>query len=1122
MRIVSMCMNRPVTVLMAVAAVMVFGVVSYQNLQVDLLPDLQYPVINITTEYSGASAQEVDKEITVPLVEAVSSISGIKSVQSVSSEGRSEITVQFHWGTDTDFAALYVREKADDVTLPEGVARPVIMPANPATMPIMTIAVSGKGSLYQIKNAAERILKPRLEQLEGVAAAEVKGGGTREIEIIFDPQTVAQLNIKLSRLNDLLKSFDMDHGSGTIRKGDYRFSIRTQNRLSGIDEIRNLVFEVREEMKLPLSDIADVREVILPDENPVRYNGNEIISVEIYKEAGRNTVAVSAEAESAVSELRKNYPEIGLEVIYRQADFIEGAISSVIQSLIFGALLAFAVLYLFMNDFKSSLIIGLSIPVSIIGTFTLLFGAKVNINLMTLSGLALGVGMLVDNSIVALENIYRKRKEGSKPYEAAFVGTNEIGLSITASTFTTIAVFLPIVYVRGVAAALFRDEALAVTFSLLISLVVAITILPLLAYKLLGAGQGRLKQLASFTFKGQLREYLGAFNLLRQDRWAELLGIVKKCKWWMIYRHLWFAIRAIMFVIGEILKLPFMLALFIIEIVTDFVIQVLMGPAKFLLKKSDSLLKKIGGGFNRLYERFEDRYHNAEVRVLDNKGSFITFILFLLILAVALSLALDRQLIPETDTGRVKITLEFPAGTLRENIQREVGGYERSLLQRPEVESIYTSIGNGGGDEDSPGNSQSSARLSVLLKPGVDSDRFIRSAIEKRPAVFSAFAAEREFSVIEQLILTLRKQFTVKVFARETEEAYPYALKLLKEMKESDAFFNPEIINYFLQPELKGRFNREMMASAGLSYTDVIDFITNVLRGSMPLEIKKEDIKIPVRSKIGGDKNVEYGKLMSLFYTDAKGRNIPLSALITLEPGESNSSYYREGNKTYIEISAGLNESVNTAAAEIRNITEKLHFPEHVQVSVGGEYIEMKDSFSSLFVALCLSIFLVYMILAAQFESLLNPFIVMLTIPLGFISTILILFLFGISVNIISIIGFIVLMGVVVNDGIIKVDRIGQLRAQGMTVREAVLVTGRQRLRPILITSMTTLFGLLPMALMPGQGSDLYSPLAFVIIGGESICLALTLFFIPVMYEILNPEREKDGAKKRKEIKKGR
>lgn len=1108
-------MNRPVTVLMAVAAVMVFGVVSYQNLQVDLLPDLQYPVINVTTDYSGASATEVDKEITVPLVEAVSSISGIKSVQSVSREGRSEITIQFHWGTDTDFAALYVREKADDVryNFPKGVDNPVIQPANPATMPIMTIGVSGSGGLYEIKNAAERILKPRLEQLEGVATAEVKGGGRKEIEIVFDPQTVAQLGIKVKQLNELLESFDLEYSGGTIRKGDYRYSIRTQNRLNDVSEIRNLMFQVREGMTLPLSEIADVRETVLPDTQAVRFNGKEIISVEVYKEFGKNTVSVTEEAEKAVGELKKNYPDIKLEILYKQADFINGAISSVIQSLVFGALLAFAVLYLFMNDFKSSLIIGLSIPVSVIGTFTLLFGTKVNINLMTLSGLALGVGMLVDNSIVAMENIYRKRKEGSKPYEAAFVGTNEIGLSITASTFTTVAVFLPIVYVRGVAAALFRDEALAVTFSLLISLITALTILPLLAYKLLGANSGRKKADGDFTFKGQVREYLGAFNLFRKERWAELLGIVRKIKWWMLYRCLWFAVRVFMFTVGEILKLPIMLGLFIVEIISDFVIQTLLHPAKFLLNKTNGILQKSGLVFNKYYEHFEDWYHSAEEKVLNNKKSFFIFIFFLLIVTIGMSLTLNRQLIPETDTGRVKVRLEFPAGTLAEKIKNNVAKFEQGLLSRKDVESVYSSLGNSGSGDDSSKDSLYSAQISVLLKPGEDSDEFIRSILEKRPESFSSISAEREFSIVEQLILTLRKQFTVKVFARETDEAYPYALQLLEAMKKSDAFFKPEISNYFRNPELVGRLNREMITSAGLNEDDIVDYISNVLRGSVPIEIKNEGVKIPVRSKIGAGENIGYDKFLNLFYTDSKGRNIPLSALISFEQTESTSAFYREGNKTYIEIAAGLNKSVNKAAADIRRMTERLRFPEYVQVSVGGEYIEMKDSFSSLFVALGLSIFLVYMILAAQFESLLNPFIVMMTVPLGFISTVLILFVLGISVNIISLIGFIVLMGVIVNDGIIKVDRIGQLRAEGYSVRDAILITGRQRLRPILITSFTTLFGLLPMALIPGQGSDLYSPLAFVIIGGESLGLALTLFFIPVMYEILNPERKGISAK---------
>ncbi|MBN2135312.1 MAG: efflux RND transporter permease subunit [Acidobacteria bacterium] len=1107
MKVTQFSLNRPVTTLMLVSAIIIFGFASYKELSIDLLPDIEFPTVTITTEYPDASASDVEEEISTILVSGLKSIPNIRRISSISEKELSTVTVNFHWGADIKYAVLNIREEVDKVIdrFPEKAETPIITPLNPATSPIMTLSVSSTtSSLAELQDTARFIIKPRLEQQRGIASAEVNSIGRKEIQISLIPEMVELYNIKPNEISSIIKRLET-RSSGTIKKGEYRYSIIIEWTLQDISDLKALEIKLENGLIVPLSNIADIQERIVKLNNFSRWNGKEIISIDIYKEYGRNTMLVSKEAETVVEELNKTYPNFNVEIINRQDDFISGAINSVIQSLIIGGILAFIVLFLFLNNFRVSLIIGISIPVSIIGTFTAFYLAGVNINLMTLGGLALAVGMLVDNAIITIENIFRYKTGKTKAYDAAFKGTSEIGMAITASTLTTVAVFLPIVYVRGVAAALFRDQAISITFALLISLLTSLTIIPLLSMKLMSKRTSDKKD--KFGFKEQWKRYAESISLFKADSWKQITGRFHNFKIWKIYIVIIFLLHTAFYIFSEIIKIFLLFIFFILESITDFIVQIIIPPVKKIISLLSSLFSAAGNGFQDFYKKIEDLYHNLEIKALEKKSVVLLTILGLFLAALFITFNMETRLIPETDTGIYRIVLNLPDNLVAEKIESEAAKIEKDFQNSKAVKNIFTVMDK---------NSESGKNLifKIQLVKGYTVDDLPVLLKEIKHLEGFSYTIEPEYSILEQLIMILKSRFSIKVYAHDTDEAYKAALKVLTTLKnETGLFENPEITNYETEKILKAEFKEDIIFINGLDKNDISNFIVSNLQGEVPLSIKKVGEKITIRLKTGLEDYKNITELKNIVYSDKTGRKFTLESLCSFKEDEYLSAIHSDESKPFIEISMDLTGSLNKARAFISRIRTKIDLPDDVNINVSGEYEEMKDSFKSLSLALLLSAFLIYMIIAAQFESLKNPFIIICTIPLGFIGTVFTLLIFSQSMNIISIIGFIVLTGIIVNDAIVKVDRINQLRDEGMALRESIITAGLQRLRPILMTTVTTVFGLLPMAIIPGEGSEIYRPLAWVIIGGESIGTILTIFLIPVMYEIFNKKNEKEQVK---------
>ncbi|RKY84081.1 hypothetical protein DRQ09_09125, partial [candidate division KSB1 bacterium] len=607
MHISQISVNRPVTIIMFFIAVIMIGLVSLSRLSVDLLPDLSFPSLTIQTQYPDVASEEIESFVTKPIESIISTLSGIKRITSISREGVSLVTVEFVWGTDMDFATLKVREKLDRIrnTLPSRTLKPVIIRIDPSSQPVMSISISGS-SLLRTKELSETVIKRRLEQIKGVALASVTGGMDREIKVTINPQLMNSYNVPLEKVISSLKNANFSLPGGTIKKGRFRYSLRTIGEFENINQLKNVVVGRNENGTLIyLKNIANIEDSFKKRNSITRFNGNESIGIIIQKEAGSNTVKVSGKVKKVLNQLEKEYPEIDTAVAYDQAEFISGAIKNVLRAIIYGGMLAFLVLFLFLHDFRNPVIIALSIPISIIATFILLYFANISLNMMSLSGLALGVGMLVDNSIVVLENIFRHRQEGKSRIEAAVVGAREISMPVVASTLTTIAVFLPIVFVKGVAGQLFKQQSLTVVFSLLTSLLVALTLLPVLASR--------------FFYTGGIKCF-------------EIEKVEKKKK---IYKSK----------ILKIIIFPFKVIVFFIEkffiIFFTFVKELIKYWISGIVKILNRIFNPVFVLFDNFFERFSRLYERLLLKALENKFKVILILFVAFILSLVAGFKLD-------------------------------------------------------------------------------------------------------------------------------------------------------------------------------------------------------------------------------------------------------------------------------------------------------------------------------------------------------------------------------------------------------------------------------------------------------------------------------------------------
>ncbi len=1088
MKIAKVAIERPVTTLMFYIAVILLGFISLRQLSVDLLPNISYPRLSVVTEYPGVAPEEIETLITEPLEAAVSRTPGLRRVESVSKEGVSYLTLEFGWGTDMDFATLHAREKLDSVRfqLPEEAENPTIIALDPKTRPIMVVAVSGESTLLELKEFCEELIKPRLEQIEGIGSAEVAGGVEREIQVEINPELMALYRLSIDEVSQRIDGFNRNLQGGNIRKGKFKYALRVVGEFELVDEIGEITLKATPERGvIRLRDIARVEDSIKERQGSTRLNGDESIGILVRKESGANTVEVTRQARTLLEEIGKEYPRVNLTLVSEQARFIREAVASVKEEIVYGGLLAFLVLFIFLQELRTSLIIFAVISISVIATFNLLFFRNITLNIMSLGGLALGVGMLDDCAIVVSENIFRHRNLGKSLSEAAYIGTKEVGMAVSATIFTTIVVFLPVIYVHGVAGQLFRDQALTVTFSLLASLVVSLTLVPMLASR-------------TFAFKPVAIETRPAEEVGKKERSGGLRSPFR----YLLYPFL--ALRwLIYFLLRMIIKGLSWLASLLAQLL-QFILHYLTIPFRPILR---AVFKR----FNIGYEGFTVRYHRFLIWSLDHKGKILWISAAFFLLTFILGAVLPRELMPKLRVSSFEINLKAPVDYSFEQTSELVSALERWLNRSNQVEGFFSEVGIISGMEGlNPEVSINSAKVRVDVKhhrdlePTIDS---LRDWLRNYPDL--TFLISKEQTTLAQFLAFSASALSLKIKGDDLDALKDLATELSTKLQSVEGIADVSTSLGEGKPEFLIRIRKDRLERYGLSPDAISTYLVQAVQGKVASQFRELEKKydILVRVEQGTRENIDALLDQELVH---RGQTIPLRELVDHEIALGPKEIHRENQQREVIITANLRDAkMSQVIPPVKGKISELNLPPNYRVVFGGEQEEMSKSFRSLIWAFALSILLVYMIMAAQFESLLHPLLIMFTIPMGLAGVFLALFLTGQTINVISVIGIVVLVGIVIDNAIVKIDFTNQLRRSGMPLREAIIEGSMVRQRPILMSSITTVFGLIPLSLGLGEGAELQRPLGIAVIGGLLFSTFLTLILIPVVYELVEKGREK-------------
>jgi HAE1 family hydrophobic/amphiphilic exporter-1 len=1002
------------------------GLISFQNLGLDLLPDLSFPMSAIIVSYSGVAPQEIENMITIPLEEAVATIRGVKNINSYSREGSSVILMEFNWGTDMDVSALNIREKIDQVKgfLPDDASDPIVIKFDPSLMPILVLGMdSEEKDLQKLQEYAEDIIKPRLERLEEVASVSINGGLDREILVSIDNEKLRSNQLSFSQVTAALAGENVNLPAGTLKEGTINFLIRTLGRFESIQDIEEiLIYNIRGN-KIYLGDIAKVEDTF-KERNSITYvNGKPGIMMSLQKESGKNTVTVAKRIFKELKNIQKLLPDdISITPVFDSSDFIKKTISQVGWVALYGAVLAILVLLFFLGNLSSTLIISFAIPISLIFTFTLLYFSDLTINMMTLGGLALGIGMMVDNSIVVLENIFRYRELGTDIKKSACLGASEVGTAISASTFTTIAVFLPIVYVQGIASELFRPMGYTITFSLLTSLLVALTLVPMLSSKILRFKVKDNSQSVSKenVVKNSLRQGGRIFNFMREE-----YGIL--ITWSLRHRGIVFILAVIIFV-GSIMLVPFV----------------------------------------------------------------------------------GTEFIPSSDQGQFNINITLPTGTNLETTREVVSEVEKIVSEIPEIKSILTTAGEGSGGMGFSTEGGNSGTIMVNL---VDQNKRERNMVqiisELRQKIGTYPDAQIKFSE-QGFSFSSGSDLEVKISGDSLDELENIANRILILLAEVEGVYDLKSSVEDVRPELHVNIDREKANLYGLTTAQIASTVHDALLGRVASIYQEKGKQIAIRIRLEEEDRNSIEEVENILISSSTGLQISLKEIAEVTVDSGPKGIDRKNQQRVVNVSANISDRfLGKVIQDAQQQLDKLVLSEDYRYEFVGENREMQESFMELALALVLSILLVYMIIAAQFESLLMPLAVMFSVPFSLIGVILALLLTDKSLNVLSFIGIIMLVGIVVNNSIVLIDYINKLRQRGMERKEAIILGGKTRLRPILMTMFTTVLALVPMALGVGEGAELRAPMAITIIGGLTSSTFLSLIIVPIFYTFLDDLSQK-------------
>ena len=1113
--LVEFATRRRVTILMLMVTLVLFGLIALSSLKVNLLPDLSYPTLTVRTEYTGAAPAEIETLVSKPVEEAVGVVKGLRKLKSVSRTGQSDVVLEFAWGTDMDKASLEVRDKMEALQLPLEVKPPVLLRFNPSTAPIMRLVLATKSgddtaALTRLRRYADDDLKRKLEPVEGVAAVKVAGGLEDEVQVDIDQQKLASINMPIDTVISRLQQENVNLSGGRLEEGSQRYLVRTVNQFATVDDIANLLLTTvtnagRRDLSgvatdiaqsnalaaaglaasaqqasndpgggLPirLKDVATVRQGHKEREAIIRLGGHEAVELAIYKEGDANTVSTADNIDKTLAAIRKQMPpDVTLTAIDDQSQFIRHAISDVKLDAVIGGLLAILVIFLFLRDGWSTFVVSLSLPVSIITTFFFMGQLGLSLNVMSLGGLALATGLVVDDSIVVLESIAKARERGLGMLEAAIQGTREVSMAVVASTLTTIAVFLPLVFVEGIAGQLFRDQALTVAIAIAVSLVVSLTLIPMLS---------SLKGRAPLAFpeeaprarheptRGWQRPFVAAG---RGIGWA-LSRAAYGLAWGFI--RLW---RGVNRVVGPLMR-----------------------------KASDIAMAPYG------------RAERGYLKVLPAALNRPAFVLIAAAVAFAVSMLvlpfLGADLIPQLAQDRFEMTVKLPPGTPLRDTDAVVRQLQAKHDKEAGLKALYGVSGSGTRLDASPTESgENIAKLSVVMEGGGDAATEARLSDALRKSMGGQADAQVDFSRPE--LFALSTPLEIEVSGSDIDQVEAAGRKLAAMLRSNPHYTDVKSTVEQGYPEIQIRFDQQRAAALGLTTRQIADVVVNKVRGNVATRYSFRDRKIDVLVRAEPDQRATLDDIRNLVVNPGSGSPVRLSTVAEVDAGTGPSEIHRSDQIRVAVVSSNLNDiDLGGAVDEVQRMVAADPLGADIGLRIGGQGEELDDSIRSLLFAFALAVFLVYLVMASQFESLLHPFVILFTIPLALVGAVLALFLTRSPVSVVVFIGLILLVGLVTKNAIILIDKVNQLRLGGMPKREALVEGARSRLRPIIMTTACTLFGFLPLALAVGEGAEVRSPMAITVIGGLLVSTLLTLLVIPVVYDLLDRSSDEAYAEK--------
>jgi HAE1 family hydrophobic/amphiphilic exporter-1 len=998
------CIRRPVTTGMFFFALIIIGLISCSRMPIDLFPEITFPALSVSTSYSGAGPEEVERLITIPIEQAVSTINGVKSITATSQEGSSRVTINFNWGYNLDAAANDIRANLDRAKrrLPDDAGDPTVFKFDPSMAPVLTLGLSGPLDEVTLRKLADEDLCNQLQRVDGVASVDVRGGKSREIRVFLKQDRLQALGLTASQVANAIRNENSMVPAGNLASGIGDFLLRTKGELQDLEELKNIIVVRREGTPVYLRDIATVEEGYEDVTSYTRIDGQPGIVLSVSKRSGWNTVAVADRVYKVLDEIRRLYPQIKLRVLNDSSVYIRSAVKSVAESALIGALLAGLILLFFLHNIRATLITGIAMPISIMATLIIAYFFKMTLNTISLGGLALGVGMLVDNAIVVLDNIFRHyHNNGGDIKAAALEGTVEMGPALSASTLTNVCVFLPLIFLTGRNGIIFKELSYMVIFSILCSLLVAVTLLPTLCAKFLKVSD--LNEHDSDSVKGIL--------IRTQSNWEKSYGGVLT---WCL-RHKWMVIIiGLAFFAGSMTLFPF----------------------------------------------------------------------------------IGTEMVQQTDEGVISVNLQMPTGTRLEETDRVTAGLEQQIVKNlPELANIETSVG---------GRASHQASLNLRLKPKAERDRTTQQVLDDLQTKLEVPGGRLRLSIRNSMrMLYGRSEGAIAVDIRgyDLQQARRVAGEVMELVAQAPGVTDVNMSREEERPELAITIDRKRAADYGVTAAEITGAVQINMEGKVATTFRRGGEEIEVRVNLEEADRGSWQDLGKILVSGDNGRVIPLSSLVRLVQTNSPVGIERKDQERNVTVNARLERrDLGSAMREIKKAVDQVKLPEGISIFYAGDYEEQQQAAKEFQIAILLALLLVYMVMAAQFESFFDPFVIMLSVPFALSGVLIMLILTDTLFNSQVYTGLIMLGGIVVNNAIVLISYYRIMMEKGHDLQTAVITGSKSRLRPVLMTTVTTILGLIPLALGFGEGSETQAPLARTVIGGLACSTVLTLILIPVIF----------------------